>query len=112
MARPSHGEVERLIASAVVGAALGAFAALLVALFTLGTPEEAEAPSDDLSVIEDRTDASASSGGPLWLPEGYGQDVVCDRSNRAYVLVTSPEGGLSVVPYLDDDGTQVVIPQS
>ena len=44
MARPSHGEVERLIASAVVGAALGAFAALLVALFTLGTPEEAEAP--------------------------------------------------------------------
>lgn len=57
--------------------------------------------------------ASPASDGPLYnLPAGYTQAIVADRSNRAYVLVESPRGGVAVVPYLDEDGAQVVLPQS
>lgn len=57
--------------------------------------------------------ASPASDGPLYnLPAGYTQAAVADRSNRAYVLVESPRGGVAVVPYLDEDGAQVVIPQA
>lgn len=101
-----------LVLAVAVGSVLGALAALLVCRLSLGAPNEAREPSRDATVAEDEADSRGTSGGPLFLPEGYGQIVVCDRSNRAYVLVTSPEGGLSVVPYLDDDGAQVVIPQS
>lgn len=56
--------------------------------------------------------ASPASDGPLYnLPEGYTQTIVVDRSNRAYVLVESRSGGVAVVPYLDEDGGQVIIPQ-
>lgn len=57
--------------------------------------------------------ASPASDGPLYnLPEGYRQTIVVDRSNRAYVLVESRSGGIAVVPYLDDEGAQVVLPQA
>lgn len=56
--------------------------------------------------------ASPASDGPLYsLPQGYRQTIVADRSNRAYVLVESRSGGVAVVPYLDEDGGQVTIPQ-
>ena len=117
MARTSQSEAARIVTVALVlavaaGSVLGALVALLVCRLSLGAPNEVGEPSRDATVAEDVDDSQAASSGPLWLPEGYGQDVVCDRSNRAYVLVTSPEGGLSVVPYLDEDGVQAVIPQS
>ena len=117
MARTSQSEAARvvtatIVVAAAVSAVLGSLVALLVCRLSLGAPNEAREPSRDATVAEDEADSRGTSGGPLFLPEGYGQNVVCDRSNRAYVLVTSPEGGLSVVPYLDEDGEQAVIPQS
>ena len=57
--------------------------------------------------------ASPASDGPLYnLPTGYTQTIVADRSNRAYVLIESPPGDIELIPYLDEDGAQVVLPQA
>lgn len=57
--------------------------------------------------------AFRASDGPLYnLPQSYRQEVVVDRSNRAFILITSPTGDIELIPYLDEDGEQVIVPQS
>lgn len=56
--------------------------------------------------------ASPASDGPLYnLPAGYTQTIIVDRSNRAYTLVARGDS-FALIPYLDEDGEQRVIPQA
>ncbi len=49
----------------------------------------------------------ALTDGPIYdLPEGIGQEIVCDERNREYLLLTTEQGGVFLMPYLDEDGEQ------
>lgn len=64
-------------------------------------------PAEDVQVSEVRTD------GPIYdLPADVSQVIVCDKLNREYLLLTTDEGGLCLVPYMDEDGEQAVMPQA
>ena len=55
----------------------------------------------------------ARTDGPIYdLPEGIGQEIVCDSLNREYLLLTTEQGGVFLMPYLDEDGRQAVMPQA
>ena len=44
----------------------------------------------------------ARTDGPIYdLPEGIGQEIVCDERNREYLLLTTEQGGVFLMPYLD-----------
>lgn len=45
-------------------------------------------------------------------PEGIGQEIVCDERNREYLLLTTEQGGVFLMPYLDEDGEQEIMPQA
>lgn len=63
--------------------------------------------NDGMTVSKARTD------GPLYdLPEDVHQQIVCDRHNREYLLLTTDEGGVYLIPYLDEDGEQEIMPQA
>lgn len=63
--------------------------------------------NDGMTVSKARTD------GPLYdLPEGVHQQIVCDRHNREYLLLTTDEGGVYLIPYLDENGEQEIMPQA
>lgn len=50
--------------------------------------------------------------GPLYdAPPDVEQAVVCDRENRMYILLRTPQGGIAITPYLDGDGSQRVMPR-
>lgn len=60
-----------------------------------------------MTVSEARTD------GPIYdLPEDVHQQIVCDRHNREYLLLTTDEGGVYLIPYLDENGKQEIMPQA
>lgn len=124
MPYPSPAEEEMAVHGALVAAgcvfsALGLIATLAVLLITLldtptQEPEEVEVP-----VIYDSPAEEAGEGmtvmpqadGPFYdMPLEYEQTIVCDRSNREYVMVVSPEGGVAIVPYLDENGEQRRMP--
>lgn len=55
----------------------------------------------------------AHTDGPIYdLPEGIGQEIVCDERNREYLLLTTEQGGVFLMPYLDEDGEQEIMPQA
>ncbi|RDB91879.1 hypothetical protein C1868_09765 [Eggerthella lenta] len=55
----------------------------------------------------------ARTDGPIYdLPEGIGQEIVCDERNREYLLLTTEQGGVFLMPYLDEDGEQEIMPQA
>ena len=55
----------------------------------------------------------ARTDGPIYdLPEGIGQEIVCDERNREYLLLTTEQGGVLLMPYLDEDGEQEIMPQA
>lgn len=63
--------------------------------------------NDGMTVSEERTD------GPIYdLPEDVHQQIVCDRHNREYLLLTTDEGGVYLIPYLDENGEQEIMPQA
>lgn len=63
--------------------------------------------AQDMTVLPARTD------GPLYdLPEHVDQEIVCDERNREYLLLTTEQGGVFLMPYLDEDGKQAVMPQA
>lgn len=63
--------------------------------------------NDGMTVSKARTD------GPLYdLPEDVHQQIVCDRHNREYLLLTTDEGGVYLIPYLDENGEQEIMPQA
>lgn len=62
---------------------------------------------------QDMTVRPARTDGPIYdLPEGIGQEIVCDRYNREYLLLTTEQGGVFLMPYMDEDGQQAVMPQA
>ncbi len=109
------GAVSPLHALAAALVALVAALALSLAHTVAGaqpsadTAEAAELPVvyDTPAVTETRTD------GPIYdLPDDVSQAIVCDRLNREYLLLTTEQGGVCLVPYLDEDGEQAVAPRS
>ncbi len=65
------------------------------------------AEEDGMTVSGARTD------GPIYdLPDDVGQQIVCDSYNREYILLTTAQGGVFLMPYLDEDGNQAIMPQA
>ena len=63
--------------------------------------------AQDMTVLPARTD------GPLYdLPEHVDQAIVCDERNREYLLLTTEQGGVFLMPYLDENGEQEIMPQA
>ena len=63
--------------------------------------------AQDMTVLPARTD------GPLYdLPEHVDQVIVCDEHNREYLLLTTEQGGVAIIPYMDEHGEQEVMPQA
>lgn len=63
--------------------------------------------AQDMTVLPARTD------GPIYdLPEDIGQEIVCDEHNREYLLLTTEQGGVFLMPYLDENGEQEIMPQA
>ena len=59
------------------------------------------------------TVSKARTDGPIYdLPDDVHQQIVCDRYNREYLLLTTDEGGVYLTPYLDEDGEQAIMPQA
>ena len=55
----------------------------------------------------------ARTDGPIYdLPGNVRQEIVCDRYNREYLLLTTEQGGVFLMPYMDEDGQQAVMPQA
>ncbi len=66
-----------------------------------------DTPADGVEVTAARTD------GPIYdLPQGVSQTIVCDRLNREYLLLTTEQGGVCLLPYLDENGEQEIMPQA
>lgn len=62
---------------------------------------------------QDMTVRPARTDGPIYdLPEGIGQEIVCDEHNREYLLLTTEQGGVFLMPYMDEDGEQEIMPQA
>ena len=55
----------------------------------------------------------ARTDGPIYdLPGDVRQDVVCDEHNREYLLLTTEQGGVAIIPYMGADGEQEIMPQA
>ncbi len=46
------------------------------------------------------------------LPEGIGQGNRVRRAQPQYLLLTTEQGGVFLMPYLDEDGEQEIMPQA
>lgn len=105
MARRSGGrnkpDVDTLLLALFVFAILGLAAVGAWNCFTR------MAEAQEVRVSPARTD------GPIYdLPEDVRQEVVCDEHNREYLLLTTEQGGVFLMPYLDEDGEQEIMPQA
>lgn len=105
-----------VVAALLVIGIVSAISSLVTAV-VLSQPTEAvsqeetvtvsDKPAEGVEVTEARTD------GPIYdLPTNVSQTTVCDRLNREYLLLTTSQGGLCLVPYLDEDGNQAIMPQA
>lgn len=55
----------------------------------------------------------ARTDGPIYdLPGDVRQEVVCDEHNREYLLLTTEQGGVAIIPYMGADGEQEIMPQA
>lgn len=55
----------------------------------------------------------ARTDGPIYdLPGDVRQEVVCDERNREYLLLTTEQGGVAIIPYMDENGEQGIMPQA
>lgn len=62
---------------------------------------------------QEMTVSSARTDGPIYdLPDDVHQEIVCDKLNREYLLLTTDEGGVYFMPYLDEHGDQAIMPQA
>lgn len=104
----------RIMAAAIITGIVLAVAATALALCRAGAVEPVgpeplatvyDAPGEGMTVAE-------QADGPLYdVPLDIEQTVVCDRDNRMYILLRTPEGGIAITPYLDRDGSQRVMPR-
>lgn len=102
----------------LIGAA-GAVAAiiLLVVACAIARASDVEAPAPEpLAIVHDTPGegmrAAPQADGPFYdMPGDIEQSIVCDRENRMYVLLRTSEGGVAIVPYLDERGSQKIMPR-
>lgn len=104
----------RIMAAAIMAGVVLTVAATALALCRAGAVEPVgpeplatvyDAPGEGMTVAE-------QADGPLYdAPLDIEQTVVCDRDNRMYILLRTPEGGIAITPYLDRDGSQRVMPR-
>lgn len=80
---------------------------LLLIVFAAASCTRQAMGAQDMTVSPARTD------GPIYdLPDGVHQEIVCDKLNREYLLLTTDEGGVYLMPYLDEHGDQAIMPQA
>lgn len=46
------------------------------------------------------------------LPSNVSQQIVLDQYNREYLLLTTEQGGVCLIPFLDENGEQAVMPRA
>lgn len=103
MPYPSPADEER---NGGCGPILAAVVLLFIVLAAASCASQAMG-AQDVTVRQARTD------GPIYdLPEGIGQEIVCDEHNREYLLLTTEQGGVFLMPYMDEDGEQEIMPQA
>ena len=103
MPYPSPADEER---NGGCGPILAAVVLLFIVLAAASCASQAMG-AQDMTVRPARTD------GPIYdLPEDVHQQIVCDRHNREYLLLTTDEGGVYLIPYLDENGEQEIMPQA
>lgn len=103
MPYPSPADEER---NGGCGPILAAVVLLFIVLAAASCASQAMG-AQDVTVRPARTD------GPIYdLPEGIGQEIVCDEHNREYLLLTTEQGGVFLMPYMDEDGEQEIMPQA
>lgn len=104
--------VVALLVIGIVSAISSLVTAVVLSQPTVAVSQEetvavSDKPAEGVEVTESRTD------GPIYdLPTSVSQTIVCDRLNREYLLLTTSQGGLCLVPYLDEDGNQAIMPQA
>ena len=104
----------RIMAAAIIAGVVLTVAATALALCRAGAVEPVgpeplatvyDSPGEGMTVAE-------QADGPLYdAPPDVEQAIVCDRDNRMYVLLRTPQGGIAITPYLDGDGSQRVMPR-
>lgn len=103
-----------VVAALLVIGVVSAISSLVTAV-VLSQPTEAAAQEETATVYDApavTVVTEARTDGPIYdLPSDVSQTIVCDRLNREYLLLTTEGGGVCLVPYLDEDGEQAVMPQ-
>lgn len=104
----------RIMAAAIMAGVVLADAATALALCRAGAVEPAG--PEPLATVYDTLAGGMTvekqADGPLYdAPPDVEQAVVCDRDNRMYILLRTPQGGIAITPYLDRDGSQRVMPR-
>lgn len=104
----------RTMAAAITAGVVLAVAATALALCRAGAIEPVE--PEPLATVRDTPGEGMrvlpQADGPLYdTPPDIEQVVVCDRDNRMYILLRTPQGGIAITPYLDRDGSQRVMPR-
>lgn len=91
----------------------GGFGPILAAVVLLFIVLAAASCASQAMGAQDVTVRQARTDGPICdLPEGIGQEIVCDEHNREYLLLTTEQGGVFLMPYMDEDGEQEIMPQA
>lgn len=104
----------RTMAAAIIAGVVLAVAATALALCRAGAIEPVE--PEPLATVRDTPGEGMrvlpQADGPLYdAPPDVEQAIVCDRDNRMYILLRTPQGGIAITPYLDGDGSQRVMPR-
>lgn len=83
--------------------ALAAVIGVLAALVASAQPSGAQEPTESVTVYDEPASVLPD------LPRGWGSFCCHQRGGRAWLVVTSPQGGVAMVPWLSEDGEQVVV---
>lgn len=83
--------------------ALAATIGVVAALVASAQPCGAEEPTESVTVYDQPASVLPD------LPRGWGSFCCHQRNGRTWLVVTSPQGGVAMVPWLGDDGEQVVV---
>lgn len=83
--------------------ALAVTIGVVAALVASAQPSGAQEPTESVTVYDEPASVLPD------LPKGWGSFTTHQRSGRAWLVVTSPQGGVAMVPWVDADGEQVVV---
>lgn len=86
--------------------ALAATIGVVALLVASAQPSGAQEPTESVTVYD--TPASVLPD----LPRGWGSFCCHQRNGRTWLVVTSPQGGVAMVPWVDADGEQVVVSEA